>query len=310
MKTYNIHLDSLIEIPNLNLAIGNFDGVHIGHQKIIDKLIKDSKIKKYSSAVLSFNPHPRKFFLNDCVNFEIISEKKKISLLEKLGIDFYFSLRFNEKISSLSHEEFLEKIILDKLKTKSLVVGYDFKFGKDRKGDISFLKKESKRLNFNLEIIKPIKSNYNSQIYSSSIIRKSIQEGDMHTANQFLGNYWSMQGIVIDGDKNARKMNFPTANIIPHNQIHPRKGVYAIKVEINSKLVKGIANFGERPTFDGKKLLLEVHLFEFDEDIYGKELTVEFLTFIREEKKFDSFDLLKKQIQKDIIEVREFYLEK
>jgi len=310
MKTHNIHPDSLIEIPNLNLAIGNFDGVHIGHQKIIDKLIKDSKIKAYSSAVLSFNPHPRKYFLDECVNFEIISEKKKISLLEKLGIDFYFSLKFNEKIASLILEEFLEKIILDKLKTKSLVVGYDFKFGKDRKGDILFLKQESKRLNFDLKIIKPIKSSYNSEIYSSSRIRKSIQEGDMYTANLFLGNYWSMHGIVIDGDKNARKMNFPTANIIPHNQIHPRKGVYAIKVEINSKLVKGIANFGERPTVDGKKLLLEVHLFEFDEDIYGKELTVEFLTFIREEKKFDSFDLLKKQIQKDIIEVREFYLKK
>ena len=308
MKIHNIHLNSFLKNPNLKLAIGNFDGVHFGHKKIIEKLIKDSKSKKYSSAVLSFNPHPRKFF-NKFNNFEIISEKKKISLLQKLGIDFYFSLKFDKSIASLTHKDFLEKIILDKLNTKSLVVGYDFKFGKNRMGDILFLKKEAERLNFDLEIIKPIKSN-NNKIYSSSVIRKSIQDGDMFTAKLFLGEYWSIQGIVINGDKNARKMNFPTANIIPHDQIHPCKGVYAVKVEINSKKLKGIANFGERPTVSGKKLLLEVHIFNFNENIYGKELTVEFLTFIREEKKFENFNLLKKQIQKDIIAVRDFYSKK
>jgi len=300
VQIHNIQLDSQVKNANINLAIGNFDGVHIGHQKIIEELIENSKIKNCSSAILSFKPHPRQYFSKKYHNFQIISEEEKINLLDKQGIDHYFSLQFNLTIASLSAKDFITKILIEKLNSKHLVVGYDFKFGKDRKGNTNLLQELSKIHGFELNIIQPVTSNHNSEVYSSSRIREAINDGDVEKANLFLGRNWSMQGIVIKGDKRARVMKFPTANIVPGKLIHPKKGVYAIRTRYNDKWIKGIANFGERPTVDGKKLLLEAHLFGFDQNIYGKELTVEFLTFIREEKKFDNFALLIEQIKKDI----------
>ena len=307
MQIHNIQLDSQANATDINLAIGNFDGLHLGHKKIIDELIKNSKIKNYSSAILSFKPHPRQFFSEEYRNFQIISEEEKIYLLNKQGIDHYFSLQFDKNIASLSPEDFITNILIKKLNSKHLVVGYDFKFGKNRKGDSSLLQEQSKIHGFVLNIIQPITSNHNSEVYSSSQIREAIRNGHMEKANLFLGRNWSMQGTVIEGGKRAGAMNFPTANIVPGELIHPKKGVYAIRARYIDKWINGIANFGERPTVDGKRLLLEAHLFEFDQNIYGKELTVEFLTFIREEKKFDNFALLSKQIRKDIQLVKTYH---
>ena len=307
MQIHNIQLDSKTSVANINLAIGNFDGVHLGHQKIIDELIEYSKIKNCSSAILSFKPHPRQFFSDEYRNFQIISEEEKIYLLDKQGIDHYFSLLFDENIASMSPKDFITKILVEKLHSKHLIVGYDFKFGKDRKGNASLLQKQSKILGFDMNIIQPITSNYNTIAYSSSRIREFIRNGNMEKANLFLGRNWSMQGTIIKGDRRATAMNFPTANLVPGELIHPKKGVYAIRAKYINKWSNGIANFGERPTVDGKRLLLEAHLFEFNQNIYGKELTVEFLTFIREEKKFDNFALLTKQIQKDIQLVRTYH---
>ena len=300
MQIHNIQFDSQTSAVNINLAIGNFDGIHLGHQKIIDELIEYSKIKNCSSAILSFKPHPRQFFSDEYRNFQIISEEEKIYLLDKQGIDHYFSLLFDENIASMSPKDFITKILAEKLHSTHLIVGYDFKFGKDRKGNASLLQEQSKNLGFDTNVIQPITSNYNSVVYSSSQIREFIRNGNGEKANLFLGRNWSMQGTVIKGDKRATAMNFPTANLVPGELIHPKKGVYAIRARYIDKWSNCIANFGERPTVDGKRLLLEAHLFEFNQNIYGKELTVEFLTFIREEKKFDNFALLAEQIQKDI----------
>ena len=307
MQIHNIQFDSQTSVANINLAIGNFDGVHLGHQKIIDELIEYSKIKNCSSAILSFKPHPRQFFSDEYRNFQIISEKEKIYLLDKQGIDHYFSLLFDENIASMSPKDFITKILAEKLHSTHLIVGYDFKFGKDRKGNASLLQEQSKNLGFDTNVIQPITSNYNSVVYSSSQIREFIRNGNVEKANLFLGRNWSMQGTVIKGDKRATAMNFPTANLVPGELIHPKKGVYAIRARYIDRWSKGIANFGERPTVDGKRLLLEAHLFEFNQDIYGKELTVEFLTFIREEKKFDNFASLAEQIQKDIQLVKAYH---
>ena len=307
MQIHNIQLDSQTSVANINLAIGNFDGVHLGHQKIIDELIEYSKIKNCSSAILSFKPHPRQFFSDEYRNFQIISEEEKIYLLDKQGIDHYFSLLFDENIASMSPKDFITKILAEKLHSTHLIVGYDFKFGKDRKGNASLLQEQSKNLGFDINVIQPITSNYNSVVYSSSQIREFIRNGNVEKANLFLGRNWSMQGTVIKGDKRATAMNFPTANLVPGELIHPKKGVYAIRARYIDRWSKGIANFGERPTVDGKRLLLEAHLFEFNQDIYGKELTVEFLTFIREEKKFDNFASLAEQIQKDIQLVKAYH---
>ena len=228
-------------------------------------------------------------------------------MLDRQGIDHYFSLLFDENIASMSPKDFITKILIEKLNSKNLVVGYDFKFGKDRKGNTNLLQEQSKIFKFDIQIIQPIISNYNAEVYSSSRIREFIRDGYIEKANLFLGRNWSMKGTIIKGDKRASAMNFPTANIVPGELIHPKKGVYAIRARYIDKWSNGIANFGERPTVDGKRLLLEAHLFEFNQNIYGKELTVEFLTFIREEKKFDNFALLTEQIQKDIQLVKAYH---
>tara|TARA_Y100001970_G_scaffold292839_1_gene436092 strand:- start:4259 stop:5191 length:933 start_codon:yes stop_codon:yes gene_type:complete len=310
VKIHHINLDSLIDNQLFHLAIGNFDGVHLGHQQIISSLVKQSKKEKKLSAILSFNPHPRQFFSREFDRYQIISEEKKQNIFDKLGIEHYFSLKFDEVVSNLSPVDFITKIIVQKLKVEKLIVGYDFHFGKDRKGDTNLLLENGKIHGFSVEIVQPIINRDSDEIYSSTAIRESIKNGQMEKTNKMLGRTWTMEGTVIQGDKRARQMNFPTANILPHKQIYPLRGVYAVKSLIMEKNYFGIANFGERPTVNGKKLLLEVHLFDFDQDIYGKHLTVEFLTFIRDEKKFDNFELLSDQIKKDIQIVKNHLLSK
>ena len=310
MKIHNITLDTKVDNQLFHLAIGNFDGVHLGHQKIINSLVNKSKAEKKPSAILSFNPHPRQFFSKNFDCYQIISEEKKQSILANLGVDHYFSLSFDETISNLSPADFINKIIVQKLKVDKLIVGYDFHFGKDRQGNTQILSEHSKIHGFSLEIVEPVKDKDCKEVYSSTAIRNFIKEGNMENAQMMLGLPWSMDGKVIQGDQRARQMNFPTANILPHNHLHPLKGVYAVRALLEKKSFVGIANFGERPTVDGKKLLLEVHLFDFDRNIYGNHLTVEFLTFIRSEKKFDNFNLLVDQITKDIETAKNYHLKK
>ena len=310
MKVHYINLESEVKKKSFHLAIGNFDGVHLGHQQIIRDLIYNAAKQKKSSAILSFNPHPRQFFSRDLDRYQIIGMKKKQQIISKLGIDDLFFLKFNESIANLSPSDFISKVIVHMLQVSKLVVGYDFRFGKNREGDVALLKDHAIIHGFVLNVIDPIKDNSNNEVFSSSIIRESLKRGIIEKANMMLGRSWTMEGKVIQGDKRAREMNFPTANVLPHNQIYPMKGVYAVNILINQNKFSGIVNFGERPTVDGKKLLLEAHLFDFDQDIYGKHLTVEFLTFIRGEKKFDNFSLLVEQIKKDIQIVKDYHLNK
>ena len=310
MKTFRINSTTSFNEPGLNLAIGNFDGVHVGHQVVIKKLVKESKKINFKSAILSFMPHPRQYFTNNYEDFNIIDENEKITLFKNLNIDYYISLKFDSNLASLSPEKFIQDILVEKLKVKNITVGYDFKFGKDRKGNTDLLQKLSNQYNYKVSIIDQIKSEKDSLVYSSSLIRKKIKEGDFEGVSSMLGRNWRLSGEVIHGDKRASKINFPTANIIPKKLIKPKRGVYAIKAIYLNNLYKGIANFGYRPTIKGKILLLEAHLFNFDQNIYSKDLTVEFLTFIREEKKFNDFTSLTKQIQKDIQIVKKYHLEK
>ena len=307
MKTYKLNTNCNFDEKDINLTIGNFDGIHLGHRHIIDELIKISKKNNHQSCLLSFLPHPRKFFGNLNENFNIISDDYKKKILNKLGLDIYIDFEFNSSLASLSPENFINEILCEKLKIKSIIVGEDFRYGKDRKGDLGLLNSKSKELLFDLKIIKPILDNNNKQKYSSSIIRENLKNGKLELVNEALGRNWSMIGKVIIGDMRARKINFPTANFEPSHHILPLKGVYNVCAIVEGNKYKGIANFGERPTVDGKKILLETHIFDFNEDIYGKELTVEFLTFIRHERKFDDFQKLTEQINKDIQTSRNYH---
>ena len=307
MKYFELDTQSYFEEKNLCLAIGNFDGFHQGHIAILNSLKKISNEKNQSAAIMSFNPHPRKFFDKKIENFNIYSKLDKIDFLKKFGINIYIEFTFDKILSELSANQFVENILINKLNIKSVIVGKDFKFGKDRSGDFKILENYSKKNYLNLHLVKSKMLNDGSAKHSSSIIRENIKNGQMEKVNSALGRCWHMTGKIIEGDKRARKINFPTANVIPGKHIHPRKGVYCVHAYINNEKYLGISNFGERPTVDGSKLLLETHIFKFNKEIYGNDLTVQFLTFIRPEQKFANFDELAKQIKKDIETAKKYH---
>jgi len=307
VKIFTLNTKRSFHEKNLNLTIGNFDGIHLGHQSVIKQLINISQSHNLQSALLSFNPHPREFFSTLNEHFNIITPAFKQTLFEKLGLDIYINFEFDKALASLSPDEFIKSILVEKLSIKNIILGADFKFGKDRKGDLLLLKEKAQKYKFNVIVIEPVVEANSKKKYSSSIIRKHIKNGMFEEVTKALGRYWHMSGEVILGDQRGRKNGFPTANLEPGQHILPLKGVYCVYAFINGKQHKGIANFGERPTVDGTKILLETHIFDFNGDIYGKELTVEFLTFIRAEQKFDNFEKLKKQIKKDIQTARTYH---
>ena len=300
MKYFELDTQSQFAEKNLCLAIGNFDGFHKGHIAVLDSLKRIAIDNNQPSAIMSFNPHPREFFDKKNENFNIYSKIDKINFLKKLNIDIYIEFNFDLNLSKLSANKFIEDILLNKLDIKNVVVGKDFKFGKDRTGNYEILKNYSSTNNFNTHLVDSIMLSDNSNKFSSSIIRENIKNGQMENANFALGRFWHMTGKIIEGQKKAREINFPTANMEPKNHILPKKGVYCVEVLYSGKKYLGVSNFGQRPTVDGHKLLLETHIFNFDKEIYGNELTVRFLTFIRSEQKFDNFKLLTNQIKKDI----------
>tara|TARA_Y100001970_G_C14255491_1_gene875050 strand:+ start:1608 stop:2537 length:930 start_codon:yes stop_codon:yes gene_type:complete len=307
VNLYELNTTSSFNESYLCLTIGNFDGIHKGHQILINRLLEESKDLKLKTAVLSFTPHPKKYFGYTSENFNIITQEEKLNFLKKMGLDIFIDFKFNENLANLNAEDFIKDIIIKKLNVKKIIVGSDFRFGKNRLGNINTLKKLSKILNFQLIEINILNLNNTKEKFSSSYVRKTITEGNFKRVSQMLGRNWTLSGKIIKGDQKARKINFPTANIKPLKKIFPKMGVYIVNAIFDKKKYKGIANFGYRPTVDGSTLLLETHIFNFNKDIYGKELTIEFLEFIRSEKKFNSFDELTKQIIKDISVARKYH---
>ena len=284
-------------------ALGNFDGVHLGHKEIIAKAKAISTKKNSSSGVLIFDPHPRKFFRPGDENFLISDLKTRAHLLEKCGLDFLGILDFDKKMSNLSPEDFVEKIIHSAIGVSHLIVGYNFKFGKDRVGDVKVLNDICRKLKIELSIIDKVgDKNY---IFSSSSVRELLRNGDLKSANEIIGSNWTIKGEVIKGDQRGREIGFPTANILMEGWIEPLFGVYAVSAELNGLSYGGVANIGTRPTFGKSSPILEVHLFDYSGDLYGKDIIISFIDFIRKEKKFDGIDSLKKQISVDSIKAIE-----
>ncbi len=282
------------------ILIGNFDGLHLGHQKLF-KLAKNFK-KKYSLniGVLTFEPMPKMFFNNDLSNFRISNQRQKKNLLKKHDVDFVIIKKFNKKFSKIKSTNFIKNILVSKLQAKFIFVSNNFRFGNRREGDVKQLIKYEKI--FNYKIVKPKPLSKNKKIISSSLIRNLLMKGKIKKANGFLNREWSIEGMVKKGRQLGKKIGFPTANIDIKDYIIAKTGVYAVKVKKygTNKFIRGIANLGYRPTFNQKKILLEVHLFNFSKNLYNKYLTVNFLKFIRKEKKFKNVSELKKQIKIDI----------
>jgi riboflavin kinase/FMN adenylyltransferase len=280
------------------IAIGNFDGVHLGHQKVINEAKKKAKKNKLPFGIMTFEPVPVMFFNSKIKSHRINSLEQKKMQLKKLKIDFLIIIKFNKKFSLFTAEKFIKKIINNKTKCKFLYVSRNFKFGYKRQGNIQILKKYEKLYDFKTLIIKPYEKN--KKIISSTLIRKKIVSGKIQEANKLLNREWNIKGKVIKGQKRGRKIGFPTCNVKLNNYIVPRLGVYAVKVRGSKFNKKGIANIGLRPTFDGKNLLLETNIFGINKNLYNKEINVSFRRFIRPEKKFKDLEHLKKQIKIDI----------
>jgi|TARA_B100001094_G_scaffold208238_1_gene202136 riboflavin kinase / FMN adenylyltransferase len=280
------------------IAIGNFDGLHLGHQKVINDAKKKAKKNKLPFGIMTFEPVPVMFFNSKIKNHRINSLEQKKSQLKKLKVDFLIIIKFNKIFSSLTAEQFIKKIIKNKTKCNFLYVSKNFKFGYKRKGNIQTLKKYEKLYNFKCLITKPYKKN--KIIISSTLIRKKIISGKIQQANSLLNREWKIKGKVIRGKKRGRKIGFPTCNINLQDYIIPRIGVYAVKVKGSNFNKKGIANIGYRPTFNGQNLLLETNIFGINKNLYNKEISISFKKFIRPEKKFENLEYLKKQIKIDI----------
>ena len=297
MKTYN----------NLNLnsrhrrgviAIGNFDGIHLGHQKVINDAKKNAKKNRLPFGLMTFEPVPVMFFNKKIKNHRINSLEQKKDQLKKFKLDFLIIIKFNKNFSSLSPKEFIEKIIHKKTGCRFLYVSKNFRFGFKRKGNIQTLKKFEKQCNFKKIIVKPYK--IEKKIISSTFIRKKIRKGQIEEVNKLLNRNWSIKGKVIKGQKRGRKIGFPTCNLRLNSYVIPRLGVYAVEVKTKNISKNGIANIGYRPTFNGQNLLLETNIFGINKNLYNKVITVSFKKFLRPEKKFKSIEYLKKQIKIDI----------
>ena len=304
MKYLSNSFDQINIDEKLCLTIGNFDGIHKGHREIIKNLIERTKKSNLKSAILSFTPHPKIYF-NKQKNFMINSQSKKKEILKDLGLDYLIDLNFNDKFTQLSHNEFEDKILLEKLNSKRILIGKDFQYGNQRKGNIDTLKIFCEKNKIELEEIGLILNDHNSNKISSSAIRENLKSGKFELANKDLERNFSVAGKVIKGDQRGRTIGIPTANLeYPLNTITIPYGVYAVETLIEGNTYFGIVNFGIRPTFNKDKPIVEAYLFDFDNDIYGKNIEILFHKQIRQEKKFNDIKELLNQINIDIAEAK------
>ena len=297
MKIYN---NANLKKKHLNgvIAIGNFDGLHLGHQKVINEAKLKAKKFKLPLGVMTFEPVPVMFFSKKNRDHRINSLQQKIVQLKKLKLDFLVIIKFNKRFSSYSAEQFISNIIHKKMKCRYLYVSRNFKFGFKRRGNIQTLKKFEKQFNYKNIITNPYKKN--KKIISSTFIRKKIRAGKIDEINKLLNRKWCIEGKVIKGKKRGRKIGFPTCNMHINNYVVPKIGVYGVKVNFDNTNKDGIANIGYRPTFKGQSLLLETNIFGINKNLYNKVISVSFKRFIRSEKKFRNLDYLKKQIKIDV----------
>ena len=300
MKIFN-NLAIAKKYKGASLAIGNFDGVHKGHQKIFKNAKEFAKKNRLRFGILTFSPLPVMFFNKQIRNYRLASEDQKFKLFKKYGASFVINIKFNKNFSKISAENFIKNIIYKKINPKLIFVSNNFKFGNKRKGNVNLLKKFSKKFDYKLQKVTPFK--YKKEIVSSTKIRKSLQNGILDRANRLLTRTWFVDGKVEKGKKLGRELGYRTCNIHIQDYILPKEGIYAVKVFIgsNKKIYNGVAYLGSRPTFGGRKVLLEINMFGIKKNLYKKKLTIYFLKFIRKDQKFSNSAKLIKQMNKDVI---------
>ena len=289
---------------NSVVALGNFDGIHLGHKEVIKTAKEIASKTKKPSAVMSFEPHPITVIRPDVKNIRITPFREKSELTKDLGIDVLFSIHFNKEFSEVSAKDFIEKILIEQLSVSHVVVGYDFIFGHKRSGNIDLLKEYASKDSFGITQVRAIETE-KGEPFSSTKIRENIKAGNIKAATEKLGHDYVIEGIVKHGDKIGRDLGFPTANIILKDHLRPAYGIYAAKILVEDKWLDGVINIGIRPSIDSQKELLEAHIFDYDGNLYGKRIKIMPLEYISEEKKFDSLDDLKIKIEEDCQKARE-----
>jgi len=304
MKIIN-DLENNFNLEKSAVTIGTFDGLHTGHEEIIQMLKTKAGEQKLSSVVVTFFPHPRTV-VNHGYDLKLLTpleEKKK--LFEDLGIDYLYIIAFTKEFSRKTYKDFFDDVLLASVNTKYLVIGYDHKFGKGRDGNINNLKEYTKQNNIGMTIVGP--KEIDNTTVSSTKIRNALLSGDVETANKMLGRFYQLSGVVVKGAKRGRTLGFPTANlgVRDDNKLIPKNGVYFVRVTLNNLQLYGVANIGLRPTFNNaREPITEVHILDFDNKIYGEKILIEFIERIRDEKKFSSKEELEDNIKIDVENVR------
>ena len=309
MKIYT-HIDEFKQIKNAVLTIGTFDGVHIGHQKIISRLKEVAEQKGGETVILTFFPHPRMILHPDDLNIKLISTMdEKAELMKNLGIDHLIITPFTRDFSNLNPQEYIKDILVEKIGTTHIIIGYDHRFGKDRSGGLVELQNYASEFGYEVEEIP--EQDIDDVAISSTKIRNALLSGDVKTAENFLGYPFHLSGKVIKGDQIGRTIGFPTANLFIEEsyKLIPSDGIYAVSVDFKSgqlkdKSAKGMAYIGHRPTINGMSRNIEVNIFDFNEDIYGETIRLNFLKYLRNDQKFNSLDELKEQLRKDEVGAR------
>jgi len=305
MKILRHHRDLPAEAKGAVIALGNFDGVHRGHRALIAKAGRIAREKNASLAVVVFEPYPREFFQPQAEPFRLTPFRAKARLLGELGIDWLIVIEFNAEMAARSPQDFVLDVLVGDLGIVHVVVGEDFVFGKGRAGDAAVLAYMGEMEGFGVTVFAPVGQHDGAAKISSTRIRAALKEGRPEEAANLLGHWWSVEGHVARGDGRGRGLGFPTANISLEGSLHPAHGIYAVRATIEGGATcGGVASFGTRPMFTLEKPLLEVHLFDFTGDLYGKLLRVEFLRFLRGEQKFDNAETLKEQMERDAAEAR------
>ncbi|MDD5571703.1 MAG: bifunctional riboflavin kinase/FAD synthetase [Bacteroidales bacterium] len=304
MKIFN-NIEKFPDFKNPVITVGTFDGVHRGHQKIIEMLKSSAKELKGESVVITFEPHPRLALYLAGREIELLSTKdEKLGLLEKYGIQNTIIFDFTTEFAKMKYDEFIKEILIEKIKAKKLVVGFNHHFGFNREGNFEFLTQLSKTYNFGIEKAEQV--DVNGVSVSSSKVREALLSGDIKLANDYLGYDYILTGKVVGGNKLGRNIGFPTANIQIEeaSKLIPKNGVYAVVIEFDKKLFKGMLNVGIRPTFNFNMRTIEVNIFDFEDDIYNKQIKISFKERIRDEMKFLTIDALKEQINSDKIKCK------
>ncbi|MDH3979784.1 MAG: bifunctional riboflavin kinase/FAD synthetase [Gammaproteobacteria bacterium] len=287
-------------------TIGNFDGVHRGHQAVIEQCVEQAAELALPVTLITFEPQPREYFHPQSAPARLTRLREKIRALDEYGVGRMLCLPFNDHLAGLDPETFIREILVDGAGVKHLVVGDDFRFGKDRAGNFSLLQQAGARHGF--EVASMHTYCLGEGRVSSTRVRDALLRGDLDAAATLLGRPYAMSGRVAHGDKRGRTIGFPTANVFLHRAASPLAGVFAVQMDgVAAQPVTGVANVGSRPTVDGTSALLEVHLFDFDRDIYGKHVQVSFMKKIRDERRFESFEALREQIQADARQAKDFF---